>query len=276
MDQETGLALRAILSVPLQFKQKVIGVLQVVDTEIDRFSTADLELLEPLATFAAIAIENARLYEQTRQDAATQSALLREVNHRVKNNLTSVLGLLYVARDRVAVDDRATYLATMNDLLSRVRGLTTAHDLLSSSRWAPLPLSDLASRVIHVSLEALPRDKRVSVKVSPSPVRVTADQAQNLALVIGELTTNTAKHALKERDTAQITFQIILDERKSVVCEFRDDGPGYPQDALRLERYNVGFDLIHNIVRQGLRGELTLHNERGAVAVIRFQAQVQN
>ena len=67
VDQQTGLGLRSILSVPLRIKKGVIGVIQVVDTEVDRFSPADLELLEPLAAAAAIAIENAQLYEQARQ-----------------------------------------------------------------------------------------------------------------------------------------------------------------------------------------------------------------
>jgi PAS domain S-box-containing protein len=65
VDQETGLTLRSVLSVPLKIKQEVIGVLQVVDAEIGHFDTTDLELLEPLAAEAAIAIENARLYAET-------------------------------------------------------------------------------------------------------------------------------------------------------------------------------------------------------------------
>jgi PAS domain S-box-containing protein len=65
VDQKTELSLRALLSIPLKVKQHVIGVIQAVDTKIDRFTTADLEMLEPLASGAAIAIENARLYEET-------------------------------------------------------------------------------------------------------------------------------------------------------------------------------------------------------------------
>jgi two-component sensor histidine kinase len=268
----------------MRVKDGVIGVFQVVDTEVGRFSETDLELLEPLVMSAAIAIENARLYEQTRQDVETRSVLLREVNHRVKNNLTGILGLLYTARDSIEMDadtvhPRALYLSTMNDLICRVRGLATAHDLLSASRWAPLRLSDLAARIINVSLEALPPDKRVVVNVLPSSVRVTSDQAHNLALVIGELTTNTVKHTLEGRDTAHITFQSTLNDADSqqplVRCEFRDDGPGYPRDILRWEGCNVGFDLVQNIMRKGLRGELTLHNDGGAVAVIQFAAQVR-
>jgi PAS domain S-box-containing protein len=68
VDKQTRLALRSILSTPLQVRQRVIGVLQVVDTEVDRFDAGDLALLEPLAVSAAIAVENARLYHQVRQE----------------------------------------------------------------------------------------------------------------------------------------------------------------------------------------------------------------
>jgi PAS domain S-box-containing protein len=272
VEERIGLALRSVLSVPLQVKEDVIGVLQIVDTQVARFSKSDLELVEPLAAVAAIAIENAQLYEQTRRDAETRAILLREINHRVKNNLTGIIGLLYTARRRAKVEDQATYESTMDDLVGRVRGLATVHTMLSASGWDPLPLDDLVARIIRACLVSLPHDKRVSVAVSPSSVRVTSDQAHNLALVINELTTNTIKHAVGTRNTAHITCRITLDDG-TVCCEFRDDGPGYLQDVLQPGHHNVGFDLIQKIVRKGLRGELSLHNDRGAVTIIRFKAE---
>ena len=67
VDERIGVEMRSIMSVPLRIKNRAIGALQVVDTEKNRFSEADLRLLEPLAATAAIAIENARLYEQAKQ-----------------------------------------------------------------------------------------------------------------------------------------------------------------------------------------------------------------
>jgi PAS domain S-box-containing protein len=64
VDQQTGLPMRSILSVPLKVKDTVIGVLQVLDTEPDRFGDGDLALVEPLASAAAVAIDNARLYQE--------------------------------------------------------------------------------------------------------------------------------------------------------------------------------------------------------------------
>ena len=116
----------------------------------------------------------------------------------------------------------------------------------------------------------LPYDKRVSVSVTPSLVRVTPKQANSLALVINELATNTIKHALPSRYTALISICIALED-DTILFEFRDDGPGYPEEVLNLERYNVGLYLIQTMVREGLGGELVLHNDRGAVTTVRFK-----
>ena len=62
VDQETGLAMRSILSVPMRAKQKVIGVIQVVSTEVNRFNNDDLRLVQAIASAAAIAIDNAQLH----------------------------------------------------------------------------------------------------------------------------------------------------------------------------------------------------------------------
>jgi PAS domain S-box-containing protein len=67
VDQQTGLRLRSILTVPLRVKQEVIGVIQVVDAAVGRFSANHVRLVESLASTAAIAIENASLYEETDQ-----------------------------------------------------------------------------------------------------------------------------------------------------------------------------------------------------------------
>jgi two-component sensor histidine kinase len=264
---------RSELCVPLKLDEKVFGVIDVQETQVNAFDETDVMALETLAGQIVVAIENARLYQQAQHDAETKSVLLNEVNHRVKNNLTGIIGLLYLARSRGQVEDRASYLATMDELIGRVQGLASVHSMLSESEWAPLRLSDLANEIIHAALRALPYDKRVGVDVVASPVRVTSDQAHNLALVINELATNTVKYGLVGRDTVEITFQ-IAQEARTVRCEYQDDGPGYPQDVLDLERHNVGFDLIQNIVCGNLKGTWSRHNNNGAVTVVQFKAEV--
>ncbi len=272
VDQHTGLALRSILTVPLWVRQKVIGVLQVVDTQVNRFDETDLTLLESLAVTAAIAIENARLYEQVRQDADAKATLLHEVNHRVKNNLAAIIGLLYAEQRHANTEEQPVYRVILTDLISRVQGLATVHNMLSASGWAPVELSELARQVIRSALQALPWDKHITMHISPSQVKVTPDQARNLALIINELTTNTIRHALTEQHEAQITVSITED--KDTIClEFRDDGPGYPEAMLRLEKCGAGFELIQALAQKSLHGELHFYNDSGAVAVLRCKAK---
>jgi len=265
--------IRSWLGVPMLIGNRLTGLIALDRTESEFYTQEHAQLTEVFAAQAAVAIENARLYEEAQQHGEMMSVLLNEVNHRVKNNLTGIIGLLYVARSRAKVDDQVSYQATMDELIGRIRGLASVHTMLSESEWTPLRLTDLAYEIIHAALRAMPYGQQVLVDIPVSDVRVTSDQAHNLALVINELTTNAMKYALEDRERAQIIFRADLDERV-ICCEFRDDGPGYPDEVIRLERHSVGFDLIQNIIKSNLHGELLLENREGAVAVIKFRAEV--
>ncbi len=269
VDQKTGLQLRSILTAPLQAKQRVIGVIQVVDETPCRFSQTDTRLVESLAANAATAIENARLYEQTRQDAETKARLLQEVNHRVKNNLAAIVGLLYAERRHASLEYGDSYKTIMQDLIGRVQGLATVHSLLSDSEWSPLPLTELVSRVIYASLRSMPGNKNVFVDVSPSSIKVKPKLANNLALIINELVTNTIKYAFTPGEEGCIVVNISTED-DLINLKFSDSGDGYPEDVLTLERHNVGLYLVNTLVRQDLNGTLALYNNQGAVAEIKF------
>jgi two-component sensor histidine kinase len=234
------------------------------------FCADDTELLTMFATQAAIAIQNARLYEQTQQDAETKATLLREVNHRVRNNLSAIIGLLELENLRMEEDTPAAYQTAMQDLTNRVQGLATVHHLLSVTEWSPLLLSDLAEQIIESALTTLPADKHVSAEISPSPVRIAAKYANNMALIINELITNSIKHAWPTQNTGRVNVRIDLQENDMVVFEFRDNGVGYPEEMLCLSRHSVGWGLIQSFIERSLQGEVTLRNDGGSVTSIRF------
>jgi two-component sensor histidine kinase len=110
------------------------------------------------------------------------------------------------------------------------------------------------------------------VDVSPSPIEVSPRQASNLALVINELATNTVKYALAGRETARIAIRAAV-EGDMIRLEYRDDGPGYPEETLRLECHDVGMYLLQTLVTQTLRGTLTLANDGGAVAILHVKIE---
>ena len=213
-----------------------------------------------------------RLYEQTRSDAQTKTELLREVNHRVKNNLLGILGLLLSERQHTPPEDRAMVDASLGRLTQRIQGLLQAHQMLSDSQWTPMPLSRLAERVMRAALSAVPAGQMPGLAIAPSEVQISPRQASHVALVLNELVTNSLKYALPGRTRILISFQ-AEQEGKDLRLTYRDDGPGYPPEILTGHRANVGLSLIRQLVTETLRGSITLTNDPGAVCTLRIKTE---
>jgi PAS domain S-box-containing protein len=262
---------RSCLNAPLIAHSRLIGSLNLGADSPNFFVTEYIEIAQEVAASLAVALHQAQLYEQMRQDAATKTVLLNEVNHRVKNNLSAIIGLLYIERRHIEQKNGAMYQETMKDLISRVHGLATVHSMLSASEWTPLALSDLAGQVIHTALHAAHHyNRQINVTIAPTSIYVAPEQANSLALIINELTTNSIKYGAGEVETKSITVQISQEE-ESIVFEYRDNGPGYPPSILEAKEHKVGMYLIHSIVQQELHGQLKLYNDQGAVTLIQFK-----
>ncbi|HTR98996.1 MAG TPA: PAS domain S-box protein [Bacteroidota bacterium] len=209
---------------------------------------------------------------QTERDARTKAELLREVNHRVKNNLLAVQGLLLAGRRRAEAEGRPEAGTAIDAIASRIDGLLSVHRLLSSSQWGPIPVSRLAETIIARVASAVAGDARIRLDVAPSPVEVSPRQASSLALVFNELATNTMKHAIDGRKTALVRLSARL-EGDTILIEYADDGPGYPDDVLSGRRTSTGMHLVGQLVTGTLRGRLELRKGEGACAVMHIKVE---
>ncbi|MBN1875547.1 MAG: PAS domain S-box protein [Anaerolineae bacterium] len=209
------------------------------------------------------------LYTQAQRDANIRAELLREVNHRVSNTLTSILGLLDTEQRFLPDVSRVIAEPLLERVRERVRGLLEAHSFLSQSGWTPVRLTELAGRVIGLALQALPSGYHKYVTIVPSATEISPRQADRLALIINELVTNTIKYATGERIEVTITVN-VTQEDNMISLEYRDDGPGYPPDVLHHERQGVGLYLLERLVTYDIHGTLSLHNDNGAVTTLHF------
>ena len=265
--------IRSELCVPLKLADRVIGVLDVQEVMVNAFDYSDLQALETLADQIAIAIENSRMYQQAQRDAEAKTTLLKEVNHRVNNNLAAIIGLISMEQNRANVNTHAEYQQVMRSLTGKIRGLAAAHHLLSSNEWADLSLEELVRQVTSSSLRSLPTGKNILFEVvSSRPVYIPSSAANNVALVVNELVTNAIKYAWPERASGRLTVR-IEQKNNTITIHFADDGIGYPPTVLNLKQHNLGWELMQTIIKRGLNGEINLRNERGAVAIIEFPAQ---
>jgi PAS domain S-box-containing protein len=267
-----ALNVNAIVCIPLRIQGELIGSLNLGATKPDILTSDHQTIVSEVATSLAIAIRQARLYEQTLQDAHLKANLLREVNHRVKNNLSAIVGLLFAEQRRADINKQPLYQSIISDLANRVQSLASAHDLLSASEWSPVQLKELIQEISQLALKALPTQPYNPLIINDTSILVTPDQAHNLALIINELATNSVKYAFPVVGDALCLTARITSDNTTIRLEFRDNGPGYPSELLQHGRpyFHVGFELIHNLVQRSLRGRMELLNNNGAVTIIEF------
>ncbi len=266
----------AAMAAPLRWGDVFLGVLEIHSDTAGFFSRDDAVLLGLFATQAAIAVKNAGLLERVRRDDNIKTTLLHDVSHRVKNNLARLLEIVRLERERMEPAAVGCH-AALTDLEDRMRGMELVHRMLSTSQWQPLPLRDLLTQIVAGALSGSPIRERIRVSVlTPSnALEIVPEQATAIALILSELTTNSAKHAFDKRAEGRLEVQLqIQGESKGrplVRLRYRDDGPGWPDEVLTGNSRHVGMRLIQASVRSPLRGELSLRNEDGAVAEIAFK-----
>ncbi|MCK5199261.1 MAG: PAS domain-containing protein, partial [Spirochaetales bacterium] len=250
---------------------RVINIkLEVTPLSENRFLTTITDITESKNR----ELELRELISQTKADAETKEILLREINHRVKNNLSSFIGMLYAEKKQSGRELTEAQLAHVDSLINRVKGISIAHDLLSRSKWAPISLFSLSEKIVHSLNHLIPAGRSIRTEITNSSVFLDADQSHSMAVVINELFTNCIEHASHEGGEVEVKIKII-EKKGKITYIYSDTGPGFSKKVLNSESYNVGLYLINNIVEQSLRGTVRLKNRGGAMVIIDFPGGVE-
>src|SRR5690606_6769713 len=174
---------------------------------------------------AAIAIENAELYEEALRGFTRASTLLQEMHHRVRNNLQMVAALLSM-QARHAADEGWTQ--PLQEAVSRIRSIAAIHDLLSSGNLRETTVERIAKHVVDEAIiNVVPPGTQVNFVIEPSPVHVPSRQATVLALLINEFLANAVVHGVGRRERGEVTIAVRC-EGDEAVLEVCDDGVGLP------------------------------------------------
>lgn len=205
--------------------------------------------------------------ELRRRDRAliTKDATIREIHHRVKNNLQTVSALLRLQSRRV---EDLTAKAALGEAVRRVASIAIVHETLSTSSAESVAFDDVYERIVHNAIELSNRP----IKVSKSGTFGIFDsqQATPLALVITELIHNALEHGLEESgDELRVEVQQELDK---CVVRIIDDGVGLPSDFDWDQSSNLGLQIVKTLTENELKGSINLsrvNNE--TVATLEFK-----
>jgi len=267
-DQIRTEGFRSLLCIPLVTKHGPVGGVCLYTREIHTFSTEEIDILTAFANEAAIALENARLYDEVRRGLKTKSTLLAELHHRVKNNLQTIAALLSMQQRRSSTSaERAAFAESV----SRVQSIAAIHDLLSREDIGVTGVEDITRLVVTSATGALSTiSVRVQIQSRAGHALIASREATVLALVLNELVTNSIVHGFEGRDSGRITLTIDRDADLIRIC-ISDNGRGLP-DGFDPEKHGgLGVQIVKTLVRNDLKGSYSLRMHDGqTLATIAF------
>jgi PAS domain S-box-containing protein len=272
----------AVLAVPILNGTRVDGVFYVSNPSSQPFTDRDEELLVRLASHATIAIQNAQLYWQAQEELAQRrqaeaqltaslrekEVLLKEVHHRVKNNMQIVSSLLELQSD--AIDD-TVLLAPFRDSQDRIRSMALIHETLYQSQ--DLARVDLA-RYIHTLSAQLVRSytvdpQRITIRIQVEPVILDIDQAIPCGLILNELLSNAFKYAFPQGRTGEVHVELHADTAQQAALVVRDNGIGFPDTIDFRHTESLGLQLVAMLTEQ-LQGTIALQRAGGTIFTLTF------
>lgn len=249
--KEEGLI--SLYAVPLSVRERVIGVLACYTTEKRRFSQQDRSLLQTLANQTALAIENAQM--------ATNAAIIKEMHHRIKNNLQTVAMLM---RLQMSDADRLNNRELLEMSISRIQSIAAVHEILSERGFHMVEVRDVLQRIVAGVITA--PSQNYQIEVLGEALTLPSKEATSLALAVNELIQNGIEHGFAGRSEGHI-WVTISHAPQDVVITVRDNGQGIPDDFDQ----NLGLELVGMLIREDLKGSVSYNRLKiGTEVVIRL------
>ena len=197
-----------------------------------------------------------------------KEVLLREIHHRVKNNLQLVAGLLDMTRMRT--EDESTN-SILTDLMLKIQTMAQIHTrLYESKQFGRINITgQIRDQVTALSNIYSHKGHEIICEIPSQEVILQVDQALPCALVVNEILSNAYKHAFKGRKKGKIEISAVQ-ENGQIRITVRDNGIGIPVDFDISRSNSLGLKLIRTLVQHQLKGSLMVKSQNGTEISMEF------
>lgn len=225
--------------------------------------------------YYVIVIKDVTKEKEIEENLIHKSVVVREMHHRVKNNLQTVYNLLDMQRRRLP-EERIRL--ALNEAMNRIASIASAYELLSKEGAEVVNILDLLKKITgnFKRLVDSSSDIEIHIEVKGDNVYVTMDDATDIALVVNELLQNTFKHAFNNRGSGRVSVTVL---KRPLYSELivSDDGEGFDCDKADHTDEGLGRHIAENIVKQKLKGQIIyLSDSTGTSVVFTFRCIENN
>lgn len=267
-----GRGLKSALVVPLAYGDRVTGIAYLDEPGArQRFTHADRALAAAISSQAAVAIENARLYQLEQERARMLEFMMAELSHRVKNSLAIVCGLLTLQLSEF--DSNAGAQRMLRDCIARIQSISLIHQVLHEENLDAVDLKETARQIVAMVRDTFAAPgQEISSQVRGDRLMVPCNLATSLGLAINELACNALRHGFAGRERGRIVVAITAGDPIRITVS--DNGGSLPGDFDPVGDGHVGFLVVRGLVETELGGSFILRDRRGGgvTAILTFPA----
>lgn len=212
--------------------------------------------------------------EIIRTSLIEKETLLKEIHHRVKNNLQIISSLLNLqsqnVKDKIAIE-------AFSESQRRLHSIALVHQkLYQNENLAKINIKEYFEdlvETIHQSFHS--KAKSISYRLNIADANLDVDTAVPLGLIINELVTNAFKYAFNKTKEGELCINLNKEEEHSYSLIVKDNGPGLPENLTMNETESLGLKLVNILVRQ-LEGTIDVKSNNGAEFTIHFVDVIQS
>ena len=203
------------------------------------------------------------------QELNVKSAMIKEVHHRLKNNLQLLISVLRMQARRAETDEAKTLL---KEAMNRLLSMSVIHESLSHGESGSLNLKDVITQIAAQTQSSMVGPhRRIHIKMmAQDDIVLPTNKVTACAMVFNELLLNAVKHGFADEQSGEIRIY-LYDWADHVELIMDDTGQGLPEDFSPDKSASIGLDIIHTLVQDDLKG--TIHFTTRAEGGVRAQLQ---
>jgi PAS domain S-box-containing protein len=216
--------------------------------------------------------ERKKMTELIEASLAEKETLLKEIHHRVKNNMQVISSLLSM-QSRTIQDESIR--ALLKESQNRIQSIALVHEqLYRSDSLYQIEYGGYIRKMFNPLFESYNADQqRISMHIEAQNVMITIEKAVPCSLIINELISNSLKHAFPQGRRGEIHIGFSLDAASGTyILDYRDNGVGIPPGKDLRKTGSLGMQLIYGLTQQ-LDGTITLEPAEGVHFIIRFPSK---
>ena len=243
---------------PIQIANEVIGFSSISIQNYDRLylDNEDLDFIIKVNGYTVNAVTRAYAFEQLEREVYKKENLIKDINHRVKNNLQMISGLL-VMQGMSSEDTHV--IEALQTAEQRIFTIAKIHEMLYIKGLVDMvSLKNYVSEVIESHRDSTPQP--ISFLVEVDEILVDAEKAVTICMIVNELVSNAVKYAFEGRSPGTVSVRIEDTGDGILHCIISDNGKGLPENS---PGPGIGHKLVKSFIKKQLKGEWEIINGEG-------------